>query len=548
MVGVRAPRLHGLPLPTPLALQQQPMNRLLPQTYHQPLAKLYRTAPSSGRPSQPPPPHAQRGPPAPRRRPGDSHPHPRLSARSAPHPTTTNPSTTGVPLWLFATVVSLLLGFKVGQVSAWGPWSSSSHNYNNRDDHDPDPDSPAVFIIGNKDYHRERELEHGHGQQQQEERRHKWRDGLRKGRDRTGGKEGKDKDKDKGRGHSFIADAVEGAAGSVVNICVVTETSSMLSKESLATSGSGFFIDEDGSILTNAHVVCDMSDGSKLTVTATDGTEYDGYIHSMDTMSDLAVVKIRPRPGDVPRKWPVLKLSTNINLRLGDWVIAIGSPFGLQNTVTAGVVSSIRRAKDEIGAASSDVRVEYIQTDCVIHEGSSGGPLVNLDGEVVGINTTRAAGEGISFAIRADNALDLIHQLHNEGRIVRPWLGCRMVTLTRDIQTQLREENQWAYLPPATSGVIITAMVPDSPSSRGGLAEGDVITAVNGKPVHSSQEVYKHMGLKIHEPVTFRVARSVPLDIDWDGRSQRWEVQQLDLVVRPDEFDESVHVDESGRG
>ncbi|TPX62352.1 hypothetical protein PhCBS80983_g00481 [Powellomyces hirtus] len=350
-----------------------------------------------------------------------------------------------------------------------------------------------------------------------------------------------------GCNHSFIADAVEKAMGAVVNISVETETSTLLKKKSLVSSGSGFFIDENGSILTNAHVVTDMAPGSILTVTTTDGAHHEGFIHSLDTLSDLAVVRIKPR-SKAEGGWPVLKMSTNINLRSGDWVVAIGSPFGLHNTVTAGVVSSGRRRNEELGTGSStaDVRVEYIQTDCVVHEGSSGGPLLNLDGEVVGINTTRADSEGISFAIRADNAMDLVHQLHTQGRVVRPWLGCRMVSLTSQVRQQIHEQGPLTmFIPPTntTGGVIVTSVFPGSPCDKAGIIPGDVIVAVNGSSVRSTREVFTRMGLKIHEPVTFTVKRGIALDMDYDGRSHRWETQELDIRVTPDEFDVQIHKD-----
>ncbi|KAJ3013671.1 Serine protease htra2, mitochondrial [Thoreauomyces humboldtii] len=372
------------------------------------------------------------------------------------------------------------------------------------------------------------------------------------------------------RKHSFIADAVEKAMGAVVNISVETETSTLLHKNSLISSGSGFFIDADGSILTNAHVVTDMGPGGTLTVTTSDGAHYPGRIHSLDTLSDLAVVKIAPRtraPSDPPTtsgtasatSWPVLQMSTNIDLRRGDWVVAIGSPFGLHNTVTAGVVSSHRRRSDEIGYLGvpgpnttehhqSDAHpVEYIQTDCVVHEGSSGGPLLNLDGDVVGINTTRAESEGISFAIRADNAMELVHQLNTQGRVVRPFLGARMVSLSAHVRQQLRDQvpsrpshGRSAHATPPSihqdHGVLVTTVLPDAPCARAGMMDGDVVVAVNGRPCHSTRELYAGVGSEMKEAI-FSVRRNVPLDMDWDGRSTRWETLELEIGVKPEELD-----------
>ncbi|KAI9093465.1 trypsin-like cysteine/serine peptidase domain-containing protein [Phlyctochytrium arcticum] len=399
--------------------------------------------------------------------------------------------------------LSVALAAKVGQVQAWGRWPANTEE--------------VEIASGQEEHHKHATSSPSFG--------------FRKQRDCQ-------------CDHDFIANAVEKAMRSVVNISVETDASTILHKKSLISSGSGFFIDERGSILTNAHVVTDMSVDSTLTVTTSDGAQYDGYIHSLDTPSDLAVVKIRPKTGDIPIRWPVLKMSSNMHLRPGHWVVAIGSPFGLHNTVTAGVVSSGRRQTAEIGTGS-DVRVEYIQTDCVVHEGSSGGPLINLDGEVVGINTQRAESEGISFAIRVDNAMDIIHQLHTEGRVVRPWLGCRMVTITSQVRQQLRSEGPMKYIPPTSDGVLITSVFPESPCAKAGMSEGDVIVAVNDKTVHSSQEVFKALGLRIHVPVKLKVKRSVPLDMDWDGRTRRWETDDLDVMVTPEEFDIAIHGTES---
>ncbi|KAJ3189886.1 Serine protease htra2, mitochondrial [Gaertneriomyces sp. JEL0708] len=340
-----------------------------------------------------------------------------------------------------------------------------------------------------------------------------------------------------------IADAVEKCLTGVVGISVETDASTLLTRRSLMSSGSGFFISEDGLILTNAHVVTDMSEGSKLTVTTSDGSQYEGYIHSLDMPSDLAVVKIKSGGG---RKWDVLAMSSNLHLRPGDWCVSIGSPFGLQNTVTAGIISSTHRSPLQLPeSSSSDVRVEFIQTDCVIHEGSSGGPLINLNGEVIGICTQRAESEGISFAIRVDSAEALVRQLCDKGRVVRPWLGCRMVTLTPSTLKQFISSHPLTPLP-GSSGVLITTVFPSSPFSVAGILEGDVIASINGESVTSSQEVFKLVGLVDGSTgegtVTVGLKRCVPLDIDWDGRSTRWEVQEAEVEVKVGEWDEEVHV------
>ncbi|KAH6600080.1 hypothetical protein BASA61_002370 [Batrachochytrium salamandrivorans] len=353
-------------------------------------------------------------------------------------------------------------------------------------------------------------------------------------------------------GGAFIADAVEHVIESVVNISVETEVASFFDRKTLISSGSGFFVSGDGKILTNAHVVADMNEDSKLWVTATDGIRYPGIVHSLDTLSDLAIVRIQALPS--PQRWPTVKFGTNKNLRPGDWVIAIGSPFGLQNTVTAGVVSSRSRLSSEIG--TKDTRVEYIQTDCVVHSGSSGGPLVNLDGQVVGINTTRAESEGISFAIRVDNAMDMIRQLVVEGRVTRPWLGIRMITLTPHVYAQLGKDATVVRgsgadgmtamsqrLPHVASGVLVANVEARSPASRGGLLGGDVIIAVDEVMIHSSQELLKHIGLRVGEPFAMRVRRCVPTLLDDNGIAVQFGEEERVVSVIPDALDMFVQSD-----
>ncbi|KAJ3298524.1 Serine protease htra2, mitochondrial [Borealophlyctis nickersoniae] len=294
---------------------------------------------------------------------------------------------------------------------------------------------------------------------------------------------------------------------------------------------------QDGTILTNAHVVSDMAEGCSLTVLTADGQEYKAYIHSMDALSDLAVVKIHPDDNDSQYIWPKATLGLDPHSRPGDWVAAIGSPFGLTNTVTAGVISSQQRSSADIGSGKRDSRVEFIQTDCVMHSGSSGGPLVNMEGEVIG----RAEKEGISFAIRVDKALDIIDQLQHKGRVVRPYMGMGMATLSEHVWKQLKETAPAESLPKAHSGVLITSVVPQSPAAKGGCLEGDVIVSLDGERVTSTQEILKLLGSRVGEPVKIDVRRAIPLDMDWDGRSHRYETRDVELFVTPVELDAALH-------
>ncbi|KAJ3192887.1 hypothetical protein HK101_005787 [Irineochytrium annulatum] len=336
-------------------------------------------------------------------------------------------------------------------------------------------------------------------------------------------------------GGSFIADAVEGVMDSVVNITLETESSTAFTRRSLVSSGSGFFIDPDGTILTNAHVVSDGTEDSKMSVTTWDGRVHKGIVHSLDAKSDLAVVKIVQDPTKPKEHWPAVRLGASQDLRAGDWVMAIGSPFGLQNTVTAGIISSGRRRSSEIGGRDSSV--EYLQTDCVIHSGSSGGPLINLHGEVVGINTTRAESEGISFAIRVDSSLNIIHQLVQKGFVQRPWLGLKLVSLSPHVWQQLRSKGPDEFLPKVKHGVLITSIFPRSPAGIAGCLEGDVIVAVNNTPVSATSEIYKIIGKKIGEPIKLTLKRHVPVDMDWDGRARTFELVQININVTVEEMD-----------
>ncbi|KAI9336283.1 trypsin-like cysteine/serine peptidase domain-containing protein [Obelidium mucronatum] len=299
------------------------------------------------------------------------------------------------------------------------------------------------------------------------------------------------------KSRNFVADAAEKVLESVVNIMLETV---------VCSRGSGFIVDADGLVLTNAHVVQDCTEKSKIIVTLADGREYPAVIHAVDFLSDLAVLKITPRSTDVAPNLTPVTLGSKNEMRAGDWVVSIGNPFGLQNTITAGVVSSQRRKSSDIGALDS--RVEYLQTDCIIHSGSSGGPLVNLDGEVIGINTIRADSEGISFAIKIDHSLDMIKQLMEFGKITRPYFGFGMVSLTPYVWQQLRVQTPQHLLPRTESGILITSVEVDSPAFRAGCLEGDVIVEVNGQTIQSASKLLKVIGLQVRDPVQMRVNAS----------------------------------------
>lgn len=233
-------------------------------------------------------------------------------------------------------------------------------------------------------------------------------------------------------------------------------------------AGSGVIISPDGYVVTNNHVV----EGAKeLTVTSADKREYKARIVGRDPKTDLALLKI-----DTTDPLPVVTLGDSDQLKVGDWVLAVGNPFGLSNTVTAGIVSAKGRV---IGAGPYD---DFIQTDASINPGNSGGPLFNVKGEVVGINTAIIPyGQGIGFAIPVNILKPLIPQLETKGEVTRGYLGVTVQSLTDEIARALKLEN--------TRGALVADVVPASPAEKGGVRRGDVITAFNNTAVESAHDL-----------------------------------------------------------
>jgi serine protease Do len=234
--------------------------------------------------------------------------------------------------------------------------------------------------------------------------------------------------------------------------------------------GSGFIISEDGYIVTNDHVV---SKGQSLTVILEDGTEYEATAVGMDDKTDLALLKIK----NPDRKFTYVKFSDD-PVRVGDWVVAVGNPFGLGGTVTAGIVSASGRS---IGGPYDD----YIQIDAAVNRGNSGGPAFNLHGEVIGVNTAifspSGGNVGIAFAIPAPAAERIIADLMDDGVVVRGWLGVQIQGVTRDIADGLNLDE--------AKGSLVAETQPNSPAEAAGLKSGDTILAVNGKEVDGPKEL-----------------------------------------------------------
>ncbi len=243
--------------------------------------------------------------------------------------------------------------------------------------------------------------------------------------------------------------------------------------------GSGFILDSSGIILTNAHVV---KGADTVTVKLKDGRSFEGELRGIDEPSDLAVVKI---DGE---NLPVATLGNSSQVEVGDWAIAVGNPLGLDNTVTLGIVSSLDRPSSEAGIP--DKRLDFIQTDAAINPGNSGGPLVNSQGEVIGINTAiRADGQGIGFAIPIDQAKVIQEKLARGESIPHPYIGVRMISLTPEIIQKLNENPNSLIRVPDTEGVLIIQVVPNSPAARDGLRRGDVITEVDGNKISTAEQL-----------------------------------------------------------
>lgn len=232
--------------------------------------------------------------------------------------------------------------------------------------------------------------------------------------------------------------------------------------------GSGFIISADGYILTNDHVV---DNADKITVQLAGGKTFSASLKGIDPKLDLALLKI-----DTEEKLPTVKLGNSESLEIGEWVMAIGNPFGLQQTVTVGIVSAKGRV---IGAGPYD---NFIQTDASINPGNSGGPLFNTRGEVVGINTAIVAGgQGIGFAIPINAAKSILPQLKETGHVTRGWLGVTIQHVSEDLAD--------SFGLPDTTGALISSVAKDSPADRAGLKRGDVILRLNNQKIESMNDL-----------------------------------------------------------
>ena len=288
--------------------------------------------------------------------------------------------------------------------------------------------------------------------------------------------------------HNFVSDAVRNVTPSVVRI----DTERLVERQQFdptlldpllrdllgepgmspdreRSQGSGVIIDKNGLVLTNAHVVERVDN---VLVTLSDGTNCDGEVLGRDSITDLALVKIND-----PINYSFAPLGNSEELEVGDWAIALGTPYGLEKTVTLGIISSLHRDINSLGF--SDKRLDLIQTDAAINPGNSGGPLINSNGEVIGINTLvrSGPGAGLGFAIPINLAKSISNQLLKSGEVIHPYLGVQLISLNPKIAKEHNlDPNSMVQLPERT-GALIQSVLPNSPAEKAGLRRGDLVIA-----------------------------------------------------------------------
>jgi S1-C subfamily serine protease len=330
--------------------------------------------------------------------------------------------------------------------------------------------------------------------------------------------------------HSFVADAARAVAPAVVRIDTERDVARTAFDPALLDpflrdlfgdpsgtlrergQGSGVVIDAGrGLVLTNAHVV-DSVDA--VAVTLADGRELDGVVVGSDPVTDLAVVKIK-----APRDLQAAPLGDSEALEVGDWAIALGSPYGLERTVTLGIVSSLHRDINSLGFA--DKRLDLIQTDAAINPGNSGGPLINASGQVIGINTLvrSGPGAGLGFAIPINLAKGVATQLSDGGKVVHPYLGLQLVPLTvRQARENNRDPNALLQLP-EHDGALVQRVLDDSPAQKAGLRRGDLVVGAADQPVKGPSELLQQVEHSaVGEPLALSVIRGQ---------------KELSLTIRP---------------
>ena len=313
---------------------------------------------------------------------------------------------------------------------------------------------------------------------------------------------------------SFITSAIEKAGPSVVTIenrrlierKVISKESTILldpyferyfrlrlpkeTKPRIEQSQGSGFVFADGLVITNAHVV---SNSDNLIIGLTDGRKFRGKVIGQDSISDLAIVKLL---GKGP--WPKATLGNSDQIKVGDWAIAVGNPFGLENTVTLGIISNLNRNVSQLGIY--DKRFNLIQTDAAINPGNSGGPLLNENGEVVGINTLirSGPGAGLSFAIPINKAQEIAKQLIKTGKVTHPMIG---ISLINELSTRLNENK-----------VKVGYVVPNSPAAKSGVLVGDIIIKIDQSDIKKSSDVINAINNNgINKSAKFTIRRNTKI-------------------------------------
>jgi S1-C subfamily serine protease len=324
---------------------------------------------------------------------------------------------------------------------------------------------------------------------------------------------------------NFIAEAVEKVGPAVVRINALKRVNSEVDpfrqffgeggvpeERVQEGSGSGFILTTDGQVLTNAHVV----DGAdEVEVKLKDGRSFQGKVVGLDTVTDIAAIKIGAE------KLPTVTLGNSDQLVPGEWAIAIGNPLGLDNTVTAGIVSATGRTSREVGI--SDKRVSFIQTDAAINPGNSGGPLLNARGEVIGVNTAiRANAQGLGFAIPIATVQRIAAQLFSEGKASHPFLGIQMVDLNPQVKAELSQDPNLGYKITEDKGVLVTLVGRNTPAAAAGIKPGDRLVKIEQTEIKTAEDVRNLLDRS-------KLGQALTVTVDRQGQTQVVNVTPVNL-------------------
>ncbi|WP_420063654.1 trypsin-like peptidase domain-containing protein [Prochlorococcus marinus] len=320
--------------------------------------------------------------------------------------------------------------------------------------------------------------------------------------------------------HSFVANVASKVSPSVVRIDIEREIQTDEFESDLLDpllrdllgdlgtfpkkergQGSGVIIDNSGLVLTNAHVVERVDN---VIITLQNGNQVDGKVLGTDQVTDLALVKIKEFSGIESAK-----LGDSENIQVGDWAIALGTPYGLESTVTLGIISSLHRDINSLGF--SDKRLDLIQTDAAINPGNSGGPLINSNGEVIGINTLvrSGPGAGLGFAIPINLASKVSNQLLANGEVIHPYIGAQLVLLNERIAKKHNQDPNALIFLPERSGALVQSVIPQSPAEEGGLRRGDLVINAGGDQVDDPSSLLMQVeNAEIGKPFKLEVLRN----------------------------------------